>query len=102
VTTKIIGYLQCRCKAVLRSQKRRARRTEYERLQRRLDGRSPLALEALVTDGAWGRVGLSWDGAERTLYVDEVRVAKDDQPSFMSSEDGLRIGIGEDVALGTY
>lgn len=33
------AYLQCRCKAVLRLQKRRARRTEYDRLQKRLDDR---------------------------------------------------------------
>jgi len=33
------AYLQCRRKALLRFQKHRARRTEYERLQKRLDDR---------------------------------------------------------------
>ncbi|HCO92809.1 MAG TPA: hypothetical protein DIU00_02470, partial [Phycisphaerales bacterium] len=33
------AYLQCRRKAVLRFQKRRARRTEYDRLQKQLDDR---------------------------------------------------------------
>jgi hypothetical protein len=33
------AYLQCRRKAVLMFQKRRAHRTEYDRLQKRLDDR---------------------------------------------------------------
>lgn len=36
------------------------------------------------------------------LYVDDVEVAKDTQPGLVSSEGGLYIGTGTDMALGTY
>ena len=62
----------------------------------------PLLSQTLITDDAWHRVGLSWDGANRILYVDNVEVAKDTQPGFASSEGGLYIGTGKDMTLGTY
>jgi signal peptidase len=62
----------------------------------------PLMSQTLITDDAWHRVALSWDGANRILYVDGVEVAKDTQPGFASSEGGLNIGIGKDMALGTH
>jgi outer membrane protein assembly factor BamB len=62
----------------------------------------PLVSQTPIADGAWHRVALSWDGTNRILYVDDVEVAKDTQPGFVSSEGGLYIGTGKDMALGTY
>jgi hypothetical protein len=61
----------------------------------------PLASRTLITDDAWHRVALSWDGKNRILYVDGVEVAKDTQPGFVSLEGDLYIGTGKDMALGT-
>lgn len=58
----------------------------------------PLVSHMLITDDAWHRVALSWDGANRILYVDDVEVAKDTQPGFVNSEGGLYIGTGKDMA----
>jgi carboxypeptidase T len=59
-------------------------------------GRSggPLLSQAVITDDAWHRIGLVWDGANRTLYVDSVAVAQDMQNSLRSSSNGLNIGCG--------
>ncbi len=62
----------------------------------------PLVSQTLITDDAWHRVALSWDGENRILYVDDVEVAKDTQPGFVSSEGGLYIGTGKNMAPGTY
>jgi hypothetical protein len=61
-----------------------------------------LQSETVIADDAWHRVALSWDGANRILYVDDVEVAKDAQLGFASSESSLYIGTGKDMALGTY
>ena len=37
----------------------------------------PLISEAVITDGYWHRVGLTWDGVDRVLYMDDVKVAHD-------------------------
>jgi hypothetical protein len=58
--------------------------------------------ETVITDDAWHRVALSWDGANRTLYVDDVEVAKDVQLGFASSESGLYIGTGSDFEPDTF
>ncbi len=75
--------------------------TELRSVGGRLTG-PPLVSQTLITDDAWHRVALIWDGANRILYVDEVEVAKDTQPGFASSEGGFYIGTGKDMALGTY
>ncbi len=62
----------------------------------------PLVSQTLITDDVWHRVALIWDGANRILYVDNVEVAKDTQPGFVSSEGGLYIGTSKDMAPGTY
>ncbi len=70
-----------------------------------IDGQAsepPLVSQMLITDDAWHRVALSWDGANRILYVDDVEVAKDTQPGFASSEGGLYIGRGISVQPGTF
>jgi N-acetylneuraminic acid mutarotase len=65
-------------------------------------GGSPLQSEILVTDGNWHRVGFVWDGAYRTLYVDDILVAEDTQKGLGSSIGGLNIGCGSNSAAGTY
>ena len=37
------------------------------------------ASSAVVTDGAWHRVGFVWGGLYRVLYVDGTEVARDAQ-----------------------
>jgi hypothetical protein len=64
-------------------------------------GRS-LCSKAIITDGQWHRVGLVWDGACRTLYVDGVPVAADVQDSPKDAYAGLAIGAGKDLAPGTF
>jgi hypothetical protein len=60
-------------------------------------GRSsvPLLSETIITDGEWHRLGLVWDGSNRTLYVDDVVVAQDTQDSLKSSNSGLYIGASK-------
>ncbi len=67
-------------------------------------GRSagPLLSQTTVTDGNWRHVGLAWDGSDRILYVDGAEVARDTLSGLGSSEGGLYIGTGKDMALGTY
>jgi len=61
-----------------------------------------LTSAVVITDGNWHRVGLSWDGSNRVLYVDDVEVAKDTQPNLPSSTGGLYIGGGSKLAAGTF
>jgi Tol biopolymer transport system component len=62
----------------------------------------PLASQAVVTDGAWHRVGLVWDGKNRILYVDDVEVARDTQPDLKSMSTSLQIGCGSSRKPGTF
>ncbi|MHC4192235.1 MAG: LamG-like jellyroll fold domain-containing protein, partial [Planctomycetota bacterium] len=57
-------------------------------------GRSGCALtsQTLITDGGWHRIGLTWDGSNRILYVDDVEVAKDTQNQPAGSSGGLYTG----------
>jgi len=67
-------------------------------------GRStgPLFSKAVITDGQWHRIGLVWDGSNRTLYVDGVVVAEDTQPSLDGSTMGLYIGVDKNFTTGTF
>jgi hypothetical protein len=62
----------------------------------------PLVSQAIITDDAWHRVGLVWDGSNRVLYVDNVEVVKDTQANLPSSPGGLYIGAGTSLAPGTF
>ena len=62
----------------------------------------PLVSQTVISDDAWHRVGLSWDGTNRSLYMDDIEVASDTQPGFATSEGGLYIGTGKEMALGTH
>jgi hypothetical protein len=55
-----------------------------------------------ITDGAWHRVGLVWDGASRILYVDDVEVARGTLAGLASSTHGLYLGVGSNLAAGTF
>jgi len=63
---------------------------------------SPLWSQTVITDGNWHRIGLTWDGSNRVLYVDGVEVAKDTQPQFGSSAGGLYIGAGNNLEPGSF
>jgi len=62
----------------------------------------PLTSHAVITDGNWHRVGLSWDGASLVLYVDGVEVAEKTQSDVPSSTRGLNIGAGEDLDAASF
>ena len=72
--------------------------------QLRQSGRNSqdLASQAVVTDGEWYRVGVTWDGSQRTLYVDDVKVAGDAQTGLTGSTTGLYIGAGSGLAVGSF
>jgi hypothetical protein len=63
---------------------------------------SPLLSQTIVTDGEWHLIGFVWDGSHRTLYVDNVAVAKDTQNGLKGSSMGLYIGTGKMMQPGTY
>jgi len=67
-------------------------------------GRSAAALlsQTVITDGNWHRIGLAWDGSQRTLYVDGVAVAEDIQDGMEGSDSGLYIGTGNALESGTF
>ena len=46
----------------------------------------PLISEYVITDGQWHRIGFVWDGANRTLYVDDLLVAEDTQANLQGSD----------------
>ena len=62
----------------------------------------PLISQTIVTDGTWHRVGLTWDGRNRILYVDDVEVVKDTQGTLASSTGGLYLGAGKNLEAGTF
>jgi hypothetical protein len=55
-----------------------------------------------ITDGNWHRVGLTWDGSVRTLYVDDVCVAQDTQSSLGSTCADVIVGGGKDLVPGSF
>ena len=61
-----------------------------------------LVSETVIADGEWHRIGLVWDGSNRTLYVDDVVVAKDAQDNLNGSTNSLYIGSGSTMQPGTY
>ncbi len=67
-------------------------------------GRSTKALisQTVVTDDQWHRVGLTWDGVARKLYVDDILVAEDEPASLLDVSEGLHIGCGANQSPGTF
>jgi len=62
----------------------------------------PLISSVPVADGAWHRLAFVWDGISRSLYVDDVLVAQDEQDSLVECRGGLNLGCGADLSLGTF
>jgi len=56
--------------------------------------RGPVVSETVVTGGHWYWVGLTWDGANRVLYVDGVEVTSKMESNLKGAESGLLIGVG--------
>jgi hypothetical protein len=57
----------------------------------------------VITDGDWHRIGLTWDGTNRCLYVDVSVVAEDTQTGGLGRCLGaMNIGCGNDMATGTF
>ena len=65
-------------------------------------GAAELLSQTIITDGNWHRIGLVWDGSHRTLYVDDVAVAEDEQTNLAASENGLYIGTGKAMEPGSF
>jgi len=61
-----------------------------------------LTSTTVITDSAWHRIGLVWDGSNRILYVDDIEVAGDTQSSLAASAGGLYIGAGSALAPGSF
>jgi len=61
-----------------------------------------LISDTVITDGDWHRVGLTWDGSNRILYVDDVEVAKDTQDGLAGLTNGLYIGTDKNHKAGTF
>jgi hypothetical protein len=74
-------------------------------LSRPAGGRSapePLISEFIINDDNWHRVGLTWNGSNRILYVDGSEVARDTQSGLESSAGGLYIGAGKNLEPGSF
>jgi hypothetical protein len=63
---------------------------------------NPVVSPAVITDGAWHRVGFVWDGANRLLYVDGVEVARAPQSALAGSTGGLHIGADSKLTPGNF
>jgi len=58
--------------------------------------------DAMIADGTWHRIGFTWDGSNRRLYVDDILVAEDADVSLSDCGGGLNIGCGKLMTSGTF
>jgi len=65
-------------------------------------GSAELLSQTIITDGDWHRIGLVWDGSHRTLYVDDIAVAEDEQTNLAGLQNGLYIGTGMAMEPGSF
>ncbi len=65
-------------------------------------GAAAMLSQTVITDGNWHRIGLVWDGSHRTLYVDDVTVAEDEETNLAASDNGLYIGTGTAMEPGSF
>jgi len=61
-----------------------------------------LCSDAVITDGQWHRVGFTWDGSHRRLYVDDILVAEDTDVALAACDGGVNIGCGKLMAPATF
>jgi len=64
--------------------------------------RGTLTSETDITDGAWHRIGLVWDGSQRRLCVDEDVVAEDMPGLWSTPGASMYIGVGQGYTAGTF
>ncbi|UCD53331.1 MAG: hypothetical protein JSW27_11915 [Phycisphaerales bacterium] len=64
----------------------------------------PLISEVDIADGAWHHLRLVWDGKRRDVYVDGREVMADtrDLGTLKHSNHDFFLGVGEDLAAGTF
>ena len=66
----------------------------------------PLVSESVITDGRWHHIGLSWDRAYRSLFVDGIEVTRDTKAlnlaPLKSSDGGLYIGADKTLETATF
>jgi hypothetical protein len=58
--------------------------------------------DVTVTDDNWHRVGFTWDGSNRRLYVDDILVAEDTDVALAGCDGGVNIGCGSIMAPNTF
>jgi hypothetical protein len=63
-----------------------------------------LVSQTRITDGNWHRIGFVRNGSYRSLYVDDIEVAKDTnmQSGFTGLDSGLHIGAGKNLEPDTF
>ncbi len=62
----------------------------------------PLVSDAAIADNLWHCVAFVWDGTSRSLYVDGMLVAQDEQGGLADCGGGLYIGCGTDQPPGSF
>jgi len=67
-------------------------------------GRNSEALcsDVVITDGNWHRIGFTWEGSNRRLYVDDILVAEDTDVALGACNGGLNIGCGKVMSAATF
>lgn len=65
-------------------------------------GSDTLSSQVVVTDGSWHRVGLTWGGTTRSLYVDGVTVAEDEPGGMPDGSEGLNIGCSANLEPSSF
>jgi len=67
-------------------------------------GRNSKALysNVIIADGDLHRVGFTWDGSNRVLYADGVKVAVDTQATLAGSNGKMVLGASSTLASGTF
>lgn len=63
---------------------------------------SDLTSDVSIANDTWHRVGFSWDGSDRVLYIDDVEVARDTQATLQGAKGKLQLGAGKDLESGTF
>jgi len=65
-------------------------------------GPDTLYSQVVITNGNWHHVGLTWDGATRSLHVDDVMVAEDEPGNLPDGSEGLNLGCGANLEPGSF
>lgn len=61
-----------------------------------------LSSQAIITDGNWHRIGATWDGETRKLFVDGKLVAEDTQDFIKPAYGNVHIGADKNCAAGSF